>query len=88
MNNYLVEFLGTMFFVYIILATGTPVAIGAALTIAIIAASKTSGGNFNPAVSLALIAAGKLPMREFVPYAVSQIAGGLAAVQLYKIAKI
>ena len=30
-NKYLVEFLGTLFFLYVILATGNAVAIGAAL---------------------------------------------------------
>ena len=35
MNKYLVEFLGTMFFIYVIIATQNPLAIGAALTIAI-----------------------------------------------------
>lgn len=88
MNNYLVEFLGTMFIMYVILATGSPLAIGAAVAIAVMAALNSSGGNFNPAVSIALITAGKLPMKEFVPYVIAQIAGGLAAVQLYKIVKI
>ena len=39
MNKYLVEFLGTLFFLYVILATGNALAIGAALAIAIILGS-------------------------------------------------
>ena len=35
-NNYLVEFLGTMFFIFIILYIGEPVTIGVALIIAIL----------------------------------------------------
>jgi len=35
MQKYLAEFLGTLFVVYVILATGNPLAIGAAVTIAI-----------------------------------------------------
>ena len=31
MNKFLVEFLGTLFFIFIILAIGNPIAIGAAL---------------------------------------------------------
>jgi len=31
LNKYLVEFLGTLFFVYIVLATGNAIAIGALL---------------------------------------------------------
>ena len=33
MYNYFVEFVGTIFFVYVILATGNPLAIGAALAL-------------------------------------------------------
>ena len=54
MYNYFVEFVGTIFFVYVILATGNPLAIGAALALAILLASKSSGGHFNPAVSIAM----------------------------------
>ena len=35
MNKYVVEFLGTLFFLYVILATGQALAIGLALTVAI-----------------------------------------------------
>ena len=52
MNKYLVEFLGTLFFLYVILATGNALAIGAALAIAILVGGAISGGNFNPAVSV------------------------------------
>ena len=52
MNNYLAEFLGTGFFVYVILATGNPLAIGAALALIILITSNISGGHINPAVSV------------------------------------
>jgi aquaporin Z len=45
---------------------------------------KTSGGHFNPAVSVMMAAAGKLNMKDLAPYVVAQIAGGLAALELYK----
>ena len=54
MNKFLVEFLGTLFFLYVILATGNALAIGAALAIAILVGGAISGGNFNPAVRTAL----------------------------------
>jgi glycerol uptake facilitator-like aquaporin len=38
MNKYLVEFLGTMFLMYVIFATGNWLAIGAALGIAVMLA--------------------------------------------------
>ena len=87
MYKYLVEFLGTFFFLYVIIATGEPLAIGIALTVAIMLGGKISGGNFNPAVSIMMVAAGKLPMNDLMPYILSQIAGGLAALQLYNYVK-
>ena len=84
MNKFVAEFLGTLFFLYVILATGNPLAIGLALTVAIMAVGKSSGGHFNPAVSVMMAAAGKLPMGNLLPYIVAQIAGGLAALELHK----
>tara|TARA_B100001287_G_scaffold57166_1_gene45434 strand:+ start:1397 stop:1666 length:270 start_codon:yes stop_codon:yes gene_type:complete len=83
-NKLLAEFLGTMFFLYVILATGDAVAIGLALMAVIFILGKTSGGHFNPAVSVMLAAAGKISMKDLAPYIIAQIAGGLAALELYK----
>tara|TARA_Y100000992_G_C20848489_1_gene297090 strand:- start:64 stop:324 length:261 start_codon:yes stop_codon:yes gene_type:complete len=84
MQKYLVEFLGTLFFLYVIMATGDAFAIGAALAIAILVGGPISGGNFNPAVSVMMFSAGKLPKNDLLPYIVAQVAGGLVAYQLYK----
>ena len=88
MNKYVVEFLGTLFFLYVILATGEPLAIGLALVVAIMLGGKISGGNFNPAVSVMMAAAGKLKMHDLLPYVVAQIAGGLAALELHRRVKL
>mgnify|MGYP001426781769 FL=1 len=87
-NKLLAEFLGTMFFLYVILATGDAVAIGLALMIVIFILGKVSGGNFNPAVSVMLAMAGKLSMKDLAPYVVAQVLGGLAALELYKRVKL
>ena len=84
MNKFVVEFLGTLFFLYVILASGNPLAIGLALAVAIMVGGKISGGNFNPAVSVMMAAAGKLPKGDLLPYIVAQVAGGLAALELHK----
>ena len=84
MNAYLVEFLGTMFFLYVILATGNAIAIGAALAIAILVGGKASGGNFNPAVTIMMATAGKLDRANVVPYIIAQVAGGLVALELFR----
>jgi aquaporin Z len=83
-NQYLVEFFGTCFFVFIILATGNPIAIGAALALAILVTKDISGGHINPAVSVVMASAGKLPIEELLPYILAQVLGGLVALEIYK----
>lgn len=84
MKQYLAEFLGAIVFIYVILATGHPLAIGATLALVIFITSNISGGHINPAVSVAMAAAGKLPVSEIVPYILAQIGGGLVALEIYK----
>jgi glycerol uptake facilitator-like aquaporin len=83
-NKYVVEFLGTLFFLYVIVATGNALAIGAALAIAIMVGGNISGGHFNPAVSVMMYAAGKLSRSDLIPYLLVQVAGGLVALELHK----
>ena len=85
MNKYIVEFLGTLFLVFIILTTGNYLAIGAALAVAVLIGGSISGGSFNPAVTLALFASGKLDSGDVIPYIVAELAGGLAALQLFRL---
>lgn len=84
MKAVLIEFIGTFFFLYVVLAVGTPLAIGAALALAIYVGGSISGGNFNPAVTIMMIAAKKQRLETALPYIVAQVAGGLAALALYK----
>jgi aquaporin Z len=83
-NKYVVEFLGTLFFLYVIIATGNAIASGAALAIAMMVGGNISGGHFNPATSVMMYAAGKLSRTDLIPYLLVQIAGGLVALELYK----
>jgi aquaporin Z len=85
MNKYIVEFLGTLFLVFVILATGNYLAIGAALAIAVLLGGAISGGAFNPAVAIVLLVSGKIPSKDIIPYIVAEIAGALAAFQLVKL---
>jgi len=84
LNKYLVEFLGSVFFLYVIIATGNAIAIGAALAIAIMLGGHISGGHFNSAVTVMMAAAGKIPMSDALPYILAQVAGGLVALELHK----
>ena len=74
-----------IFFLYVIISTGNALAIGAALAIAVMLGGKISGGNFNPAVTIMMVMAGKQPSKDAIPYILCQIAGGLAAFELYKL---
>ena len=83
MNKYLVEFLGTMFLVYVIFATGNWFAIGGALAIGVLLGGQISGGAFNPAVAISLYSAGKLAKSDLLPYIIVEILGGLAGFYVY-----
>lgn len=84
MQKYLGEFIGTIVFLYVILATGNPLAIGATLALLILVLSSVSGGHVNPVISIVMAAAGQLPVADLMPYILSQILGGLVALELYK----
>ena len=85
MKKYVVEFIGTMFLVLTVgLAVANagsmaPLAIGAVLMAMVYAGGHISGAHYNPAVSLGLWIAGKLPTKELVQYRVSQVLGAVVA---------
>jgi aquaporin Z len=86
MVRYLTELIGTFFLVLTVglVVVGNPplgpIAIGAVLMVMVYMGGHVSGGHYNPAVSLAAAVAGKLPMRELLPYWASQLVGALVAV--------
>jgi len=88
MYNYVVEFLGTVFFLLVILLTGQAIPIGLALMAVIMVGGKISGGHFNPAVSVMMWRNGKLKMSDLAPYVIAQVLGGLVALELSKFIKL
>jgi len=89
--KYVSEFVGTFMLVFTIgcnILTGQSVwagiSIACVLTVMIYALGKSSGANFNPAVSVALGIAGKLEWSEVGIYAVTQLVGGIAAGGCYR----
>ena len=86
MTKYLLEFLGTAIFLYVILATsGNGIAIGAALALLIVVGVSLGGtGHYNPAVSVMMTAYQKMPTEDLLPYVILQIFGGLCALEVYK----
>ena len=96
------EFLGTFWLVFggcgsAVLAAAFPevgigfvgVAFAFGLTVLTMAyaVGGISGGHFNPAVSVGLTVAGRFPVKDLIPYVVTQVLGGVAAaLVLYLIA--
>ena len=85
MNKYIAEFLGTLFFLFVILATGKAIPIGLALAVSILVLGKYSGGNFNPAVSVGLAIMGQASWSTLWIFLVACFAGG-AATAVFKFA--
>ena len=87
MKKYLVEAIGTFFFVFTIgstvIAPGAgplaPLAIGSSLMVMIFAGGHVSGGHFNPAVSLAVWMRGKLVLGDLLPYWLAQLGAAVVA---------
>jgi glycerol uptake facilitator-like aquaporin len=80
-KNYLVEFLGTMIFFFMIFATFNYLAI--CLTLLIILYFYNNA-NLNPAVSIMLVFANKLHSYELIPYIIAQLTGGFLGYELSK----
>ncbi len=87
MNKYLVEFIGTFFFVFTIAmcvikpdaGSLAPLAIGSALMVMVYAGGHISGGHFNPAVTIAVWLRGKFPAADVAGYVASQVVAGVLA---------
>jgi aquaporin Z len=87
-----VEFIGTFVLVLTVgLATSNrgagdlaPLAIGSALMVMVFAGGHISGAHYNPAVSIAMLLAGKLRPRNAVPYVIIQLAAGALAALLVR----
>lgn len=83
MKKYVVEALGTFFFVLIIglavkfAGSMTAFVIGSALMVMVYAWGHISGWHYNPAVTLGLAVAGRQSWSQLIPYRASQLLGGI-----------
>ena len=57
---------------------GVSLAFGLTVLTMAYAVGHVSGGHFNPAVTLGLYTAGRIPAKEIIPYIVAQLAGAIA----------
>lgn len=58
---------------------GVALAFGLTVLTMAFAVGHISGGHFNPAVSLGLLAGGRFPAKDLIPYIVAQVLGAIAA---------
>jgi len=86
MRKLITEFIGTFFLVLVIgmVVTGgkgdfSPIAIGSVLMCMVFAGAHVSGAHYNPAVTLAVLLRGRIPLKEAVAYVIVQIIGAIAA---------
>jgi glycerol uptake facilitator-like aquaporin len=80
MNLYFLEFIGTLFFIFVGLYTKNSLATGAALAAVIM----LGGGEYNPTMTIVNLMSGKHALNETIPIVLAQLAGGLTALKLYK----
>lgn len=93
-TNFIVEFLGVFLLVFAgagaIIATGgqdlvaIALAHGLAIAVMVAAAGHISGGVYNPALAIGLMATGKLPIPRGTGFIVAQLLGGIVAALLLK----
>jgi glycerol uptake facilitator-like aquaporin len=93
MQHFVAEFLGTFFFLSVILnvtsksATWpamTPLLIAVGLLAAMATASHASGAHLNPAVTIMMAVKGGFPQGNVLPYIAAQVFGGIAALYVYR----
>lgn len=94
MKKLFAEFFGTFWLVFggcgsAVFAAGVPdigiglvgvsLAFGLTVLTMAYAVGHISGGHFNPAVSFGLLAGGRFPAKDLLPYIIAQVLGGLVA---------
>jgi glycerol uptake facilitator-like aquaporin len=84
MYQYFFEFLGTLIFTYVILATGNPLAIGATFALIKLLTLNLTAGYLNPAITITLASAGIISSTEVIFYCLVQVFGALVALEIYK----
>src|ERR1700755_3400716 len=83
--KYAGEAVGTFFLVFTVgAAVGSasvlaPLGIGAVLMVMVYAGGHISGGHYNPAVTLAVLVRGRIPLRDAAAYWLVQLGAGLSA---------
>lgn len=99
MKNYLAELIGTFAILFIgagsiaidiqtegaVTLLGISAVFGVMVTLMIILFGHISGAHFNPAVTLAFAMTNRFPWKEFIPYFMAQLSGGILAIGSLKL---
>ena len=80
-----IEFIGSIFFIFVVIATRAAIPIGLALMLCILIGGNISGGHFNPAVTIAMTLNNKIAPKQAMMYIIAQILGGISGVLLHKL---
>lgn len=83
MKKYITEFIGTFFLVLVIAFTGNPLAIGGSLAALVYMGGYISGANYNPAITLGLLASNKIKPKTAFLYMLIQLIAGICAAFAY-----
>jgi glycerol uptake facilitator-like aquaporin len=79
----LVEFMGTFILLSVIVASGSPLMIGATLATLIYLGTAVSGAHFNPATTVMTLANRGIAGDNAAAYILAQVAAAVAAVTVY-----
>jgi len=83
MKQYLMEFIGTMFWVLAVGFSGNPIAIGVMVMVMVYMGEHISGAHYNPAVTLAVWIRGKIKSKNVAGYMIFQVLGAFAAALIF-----
>ncbi len=82
MKRYVIELLGTFFVVLAVSLTENPLAIGLMYLAMLYLGARTSGAQYNPAITQAMWLRGKFPTHLIPGYVLAQLLGAFAAILL------
>ena len=83
MLKYIVELIGTFILLFVILNKGQTIPIAISLAAGLYISSNVSGGHLNPVVSTIMLIKKYMNLNDYFGYILSQLAGGLLALNLH-----
>lgn len=82
--QYLAEYLGSAFIVYVMLVTQNVLPFAATYLLLLILTVHFSGGFFNPMITLVISMMNQISREEMLFYILAQVLGGITALTIYQ----